>query len=157
MFTNSMLTVLNLSFNPFRICAASLHIFFLLAPSRAVSWKQQLLLLQPHSLSVESAEELAIRSWSTSPHPPPSLRPSAPPSLHPGPGPCWRPWWMIHPPRKKELTHHCVSAPYFQSGQELNGFTNSFASSPARATFSFCCWICKIRKYSIKMYCNTWS
>lgn len=30
--------------------------------------------------------------------------------------------------QQKELTHHCISAPYFQSGQELNGFTNT--SSP---------------------------
>lgn len=59
--------------------------------------------------------------------------------------------------QQKELTHRCISAPYFQSGQELNGFTDSPAFWPATTTFLFCCWICKRKKYSIEMHCCTWS
>ncbi len=110
-------------------------------------------LQQPHMLYVESAEELAIKSWSTSPQP---LRPSVPPSQS---------WTLLaammndSSSQRKELTHRCISAPYFQSGQELNGFTNSLAFCPAIATILFRCWICKRRKYSIEMHCCTltWS
>lgn len=77
------------------------------------------------STSVESAEERAIRSWSTSSH---QLFPPSPPPPCPSILVLLAVMMNDSSSQQKELTHHCISAPYFQSGQELNGFTNT--SSP---------------------------
>lgn len=97
----------------------------------------------PQRLHVESAEELAIRSSLQLPRPP--HRPCIPVLDRAG----GHDEWFI-PPARKQLTHRCIPAPYFQSVQKLNGFTNSPVLSPAIA--AVCCSICKIRKMSIEMH-----
>lgn len=57
------------------------------------------------------------------------------PSVTPAPGPCSRPWWMIHR-QQKELTHRSISAPCFQSGRKANALPPDHLPSYSPAEYA---------------------
>lgn len=117
--------------------------FFITEPSRAAAFRSHQLLLPSSKAACRVSRWTCHQVLPSTPRPP--HRPSIPVLDRAG----GHDEWFI-PPARKQLTHRCIPAPYFQSVQKLNGFTNSPILSQAIA--AVCCSICKIRKMSIEMH-----
>lgn len=100
------------------------------------------------STSVESAEERAIRSWSTSSH---QLFPPSPLPLHPGPVGGHDEWFILPAKRADSSLHFRPIFPKWAGAKWLYQY---LISSPPTATFSFCPRICKRKNTFKKSWCG---
>lgn len=100
------------------------------------------------STSVESAEERAIRSWSTSSH---QLFPPSPLPLHPGPVGGHDEWFILPAKRADSSLHFRPIFPKWAGAKWLYQY---LISSPPTATFSFRPRIWKRKNTLKKSWCG---